>query len=548
MAFLERKNGRVERFEISAEKCVLGRHPDCDIVVDAGAVSRHHARVTRQGGRYFVEDLRSRNGTYVNGRMVLGPHLLHSGDEIRVCDVTFTFRLDDESNGNPIDLTVLFDDSSDSTISCMISQLDVSTEDSGVRLSASAEVRLQAILEIIRSLGKSLSLDQVLPQVLNSLFKIFLNADRGFIVLLDERGELIPRWTKLRHESSGGEIRISRTIVHKVIETKQALLSADASNDVRFDPSQSIVDFRIRSLICAPLLDADGDVLGVIQVDSSDQRKRFTQGDLEVLSSVAIQAAVAIDNAQLHESLLRQKKYESELEYAKEVQIKFLPKKRPDIKGYEFFDYYRPANHVGGDYYDYVQLPDGRLAIAVADVVGHGIAAALTMARLSSVVKFSLASNASPANVVRAINDHLVEGEFDGRFITLVLAILDIERHELSYVVAGHSPPLHKRSNGSFTCIDAATIGCPLLIDERTSYVECSLTIEPGDVLALFTDGLSEAANEVGELYGLSRIQGSMTAKTAMAVGNRIIRDLDRFVNGGALIDDMCLVCFSRGK
>jgi serine phosphatase RsbU (regulator of sigma subunit)/pSer/pThr/pTyr-binding forkhead associated (FHA) protein len=549
MAFLERKNGHLERFELIGEKYVLGRHPDCDIIVDVGAVSRHHARVSREGNRYFIEDMRSRNGTFVNGLCVSGRYALSSGDEIRVCDVTFTFHDDGPPNPTGLSLTVIIDDEPESTHSTVTSRIDVASDDSHVvRFSASTEAKLQAILEITRSLGRSLSLDQVLPQVLNSLFKIFLQADRGFIVLQNEKGELIPRWTKLRHETGGQTIRISRTIVNQVIQSRQAVLSADASSDERFDMSQSIAEFRIRSLICAPLIDADGNVLGVIQVDTDDQRKRFRPEDLEVLTSVAVQAAVAIDNAQLHENVLKQSQLERELKLAREVQTSFLPKRRPEIKAYEFFDHYRPANEVGGDYFDYIGLPDGRLGIVVADVAGHGIAAALMMSKLSALVRLSLVSQPSPAEAVKTLNDQLTESEFDGRFITLLLAILDPAHHHLTYVIAGHSPPLHKRSSGSFVDVDDQTIGYPLLIDEQPTYRESSVAIQPGDILVFYTDGLSEAMNDFGEQYGVARIQASMTAKSAAVVGSRIIRDVDRFVNGGFIRDDMCLVCVSRSK
>ena len=174
MAHLVSNDSSAVRHELTKAEYVLGRHPDCDIVVDAGAVSRQHARLSREGAKFFVEDMQSRNGTYVNGRMVYGRYGLSEGDQIRVCDVSFTFHgepsAEVESSQN---LTVLVDDTNGPANSTVWSKLDVTSEDSHLTFTASPEAKLEALLEITRSLGRSLSLDQVLPQVLNSLFKVF---------------------------------------------------------------------------------------------------------------------------------------------------------------------------------------------------------------------------------------------------------------------------------------------------------------------------------------------------------------------------------------
>ena len=546
MAHLVSNDSSAVRHELTKAEYVLGRHPDCDIVVDAGAVSRQHARLSREGAKFFVEDMQSRNGTYVNGRMVYGRYGLSEGDQIRVCDVSFTFHgepsAEVESSQN---LTVLVDDTNGPANSTVWSKLDVTSEDSHLTFTASPEAKLEALLEITRSLGRSLSLDQVLPQVLNSLFKVFLQADRGSIILKDDRGNLIPRWTKVRRESSGEMIRISKTIVNEVMTSKQAILSADAASDERFDMSESIADFHIRSLICAPLIDADSEVFGVIQIDTKDQRKRFRQEDLEVLGSVAVQAATAIDNAQLHEQMVRQKELERELKLARDVQTGFLPKRRPNTDGYEFFDYYKPANHVGGDYYDYLELPDGRLAIIVADVVGHGIAAALTMSKLSAAVKFSLGARLNPAEMLQSLNFNLTESEFDGRFITVSMAILDPREHTVTISSAGHEAPIWKSSGDAVSRPGAEISGYPLMVEDEPEYEQTTIELQPGDVIAFFTDGLTDAMTET-EQFGTKRVEDHMRNATSAAVGNEIISDVETFVGGKPSFDDMCLVCVSR--
>jgi GAF domain-containing protein len=151
-----------------------------------------------------------------------------------------------------------------------------------------------------------------------------------------------------------------------VIELKEAILSADAASDQQFDASQSIADFKIRSMMCVPLFGIGGKVLGVLQVDTLERNKQFNDSDLEVLVSVATQAGIALDNARMHDNALVQQAIQIDLELAQQVQLGFLPSSGPEIEHYTFFDYYRAANHIGGDYYDYLELKNGTLAVIVA--------------------------------------------------------------------------------------------------------------------------------------------------------------------------------------
>lgn len=546
-SFLIAENGvsAGQRNELTKEQYILGRHPECDIVVEAGAVSRHHARLFRLNRDYFVEDMKSRNGTYVNDQLIFGQRQLKNGDHIRVCDISFVFESSVPALSKDSHIPVLIDD--DARESTIMSKLDLSSEEGGgVQFRATSEAKLKALVEITKSLGRSLSLDQVLPQVLNSLFKVFLQADRGFIVLCGPDGQLIPKWSKLRREDSTESPRISRTIIKEVVNLQQAILSADASNDERFEMSESIADFRIRSMMCAPLINADGEVLGVLQIDTVDQRNRFRQEDLEVLASVAIQAAVAIDNAKLHDSLLEQRTLESELELAREVQHGFLPERRPESRHFEFFDYYEPASQIGGDYYDYVPLPNDRLAVLVADVVGHGAPAALLMARLSASVRFSFASVNDPAEAMRQLNRTLSRDEFDGRFITAAVVILDPSSEIITLVNAGHMPPIVRRADGTVLEIGAGVTGMPLMIDTDAEYESHDDTLKPGDVMVMFTDGINEAMSADGELYGFERLKKCLNQPHADIVGQSVIADVQHFIVNRPASDDMCLVCTGR--
>src|SRR5262245_53249488 len=452
------------KYELKGDKWIVGRHPDCHIVIEVGAVSRNHCQIVREGNDYKLEDLNSRNGTFLNDEVekISGRRTLKLGDVLRVCEVSFTFGTDVPQPGGATPAppptgplgrgldgaglgAFISDDDSKSTGSTIMSKLEVSSSSRGISVTASPEVKLAAMIEIMQNLGKALALDEVLPQVLKSLFKIFVQADRGFIVMLTPDDKLIPRWVRLRREDANDTLRISRTIIRHVMETKEAILSADAASDERFEMSQSIADFRIRSMMCAPLLDNDGNAFGALQIDTLDQRQRFTKEDLALLVSTASQAALAIQQAQLHEQALAQKELERDMKLAREVQHGFLPDKRPELPGYEFSDYYQPTADVGGDYFDYIELPDGRVAIIVADVVGHGVAAALLTAKLSSEIKFALFSEPSPAIAVTRLNERICATNMQ-RFVTMIMVVLDPKKHTATIVNAGHMAPIVLRS------------------------------------------------------------------------------------------------------
>ena len=271
--------GGTHEVQLEADVSVLGRHSDCDVVLDVGAVSRHHAQITRVGADYFVEDLNSRNGTFLNGEQVRGRLRLTDNDEVRICGLAYRFYYDTAPSEPPqsldgsSSLAMFVDDQGPDTQvtnSTIMSAVEVEASHSGIRLSVNSETKLKAMIEISRNLT-TLSVDEVLPKLLDSLFKIFIQADRGFVALKAENdGPLVPKAIKHRRGGNEDTIRISRTIVDQVMGQKEAILSADAASDSRFNMAQSIADFRIRSMMCAPLVDTEGHVLGVIQIDTND--------------------------------------------------------------------------------------------------------------------------------------------------------------------------------------------------------------------------------------------------------------------------------------
>ena len=555
MAALRVLKGRSpgQQYPLEGERAVLGRHPDCDIVLEVGAVSRQHAQIVRDGEQYFVEDLHSRNGTFVNDEQIEGRRKLSENDQVKICDVVFTFHLEapEAAAGDETTQTaaMMVDDDKPGSGSTIMSKLDVSSGTDGLRLAVNAEAKLKALLEIGRNLGKAVGLGEVLPKVLDSLFAIFIQADRGFVVLKDPRtNKLVPKAVRHRREKAAEQIRISRTIVNAVMAAKQAILSADAATDTQFGMSESIVDFQIHSMMCAPLIGTEGEVLGVLQIDTLDPRHRFNNEDLEVLASVACQAAIAVENAQLHEIAVQRQLLHHELDVAHTVQRGFLPAAPPKLDGYEFFDFYEPARQLGGDYFDYIHLPGGRLAIVLADVSGKGISAALFMAKLSSEAHYCLAAESTPTAAVGRLNKIFCESRWEDRFITMVLNVLDPATHELTIVNAGHMAPLRRRADGKVEAVGQEVGGLPLGVYDEGEYEPYSITLAPGDSITLYSDGIPDAMNDNEDFYGEERLLAQLGSELdgVVMMGERILNDIERFVGARRQTDDMCLTCYER--
>jgi sigma-B regulation protein RsbU (phosphoserine phosphatase) len=551
MAFLTLLKGSTpgSRFELDGDRAIIGRSADCEVPLDVPAVSRRHAAILRERGRYFVEDLQSRNGTFLNDKRVTERSPLGEGDQIVICDQEFRFH-DGQDNGlHESSIVEMVDDSTTPSRASVMATLDVSGGSASWGLSAKPEVKLAALIEITNALAQTLSVTDILPKLLDSLFKIFTQADRGFVVMRPRvDGPLVPVAAKNRRAGDDERMRISRTIVEEAIKSRKAILSADAASDERFGMAQSIADFSIRSMMCAPMMGTEGQPLGVIQIDTLNQRARFTDQDLEVLASVASQAAVSIDNAKMHEQVLAQRALQHDLELARRMQRALLPSKPPQVPGYYFFDYYQAARQVGGDYYDYVPLPGGRYAVIVGDVAGKGVPAALLMARLSADIRFSLASEEDTAKAMRQINDGFAQQDWQDKFVTMIAAVLNPATGDLTMVNAGHMAPLLRRRDGSVSEIEGEADGLPLGVAPGYEYQSHSHRLEPGDVVTIFTDGFSEAMNGDRELYGLERLKNQLGSPVLNVrdFGQHILDDVHQFVNGYDQSDDMCLVCLGR--
>lgn len=544
------------RYPLENSQYVMGRHPDCDIVLESGSVSRQHAKVSKSGTSFILEDLKSRNGTFVNGRLINEPTKLLEGDTLRICDIELNFHEESEESaltanpspeGSALGIMIVDDGENGSANRSVTAKLDVRGSQYGLQLSASPEAKLSAILEIMKNLGRAVALDDVLPKVLDTLFTIFIQADRGFIILNDAEGQLKPRWVKTRRPDQEEMVRVSRTVLREVMQTREAIISLDAGSDARFELSQSIADFRIRSMIVAPLLNSEGEPIGAIQIDTVQQKGGFESKDLEILVGVANQAGIAIENAQLHEQMVLQRLVEQDLELASQVQKAFLPREAPKVPGYSFFQYYNPAQQIGGDYFDYIELDNNRIAIVIADVVGHGVAAAMFMAKLSAEARFAFATINDPRLALASLNDRITALGVE-KFITMAVIVLDYVAHKANIVIAGHMPPIMLMQDKSIEEPGSDVGGPPLGIMSDIPFDTFEVAIQPGESLTLYTDGIFEAPNAEGAQFSIERVRQQVAACAGdiQKAGSEIIDHVTKHIVGCDQEDDMCLVIVGR--
>lgn len=551
-----------QQIELSSDITVIGRAPECQVVLDPFGVSRRHAEIRREGGSFFLVDLGSRNKTKLNNEELTPQrnHLLRQGDKINICDIEFIYYEKPEAAKAESNVLIVTDTGHDGDST--LHTLDASRSDL-LASTVQPEAKVRAILEISRNLSSDLHIDTVAPKVLKTLFELFKPAERGFLVLEDpETKRLIPKAFEHRSLRPGGSGRpnamgrnyeedevpmsISKSIINQVMIQKKAVLSQDAGQEI--PTSASIADLKIRSVMCAPMLTPDGQALGILQLDTSN-RKQFSQEDLDLLVAVASQAAIFVQNAVMHEGLMERERLDRDLRLAEQVQKRFLPQSTPTHEGWEFFAHYHPAYEVGGDFYDFVPLPGDRLAIALGDVSGKGIAAALMMAKFSGDARYCILTENAPAPAADALNDLLYAAGIEERFITLSLVVLETAAHQLTLCSAGHPPIFVKRASGAVEEVGEEIAGFPLGIVPGSSYKQTQVTLAPGDVVVIYSDGVTDSRSVKEELYESKENRRLLRRVTEVKggpgdVGRAILQEIREFSAGHKQADDITLVCF----
>lgn len=563
------EDAKLTTFELQDGQNTIGRHPDCRISIMQASVSGKHATITGEDGQFFLEDVGSRNGTFVNKQRITARVALAHNDMIQFGDAIAKFddpsavpsTLPPAASAAPAKSTATLDGQFEGTIAGNLFGLNDDTEaDNNILgevksagrfggLDVNPQAKLKAVLEITNSLAGTVDLDTILPRILDTLFEIFRYADRGCILLREsDTSEMVPRAMKHRRAGEDASVRLSRTIVKRVLEQKVGVMSADATSDSEFSASASIADLKIRSMMCVPLLGLDGESIGVLSIDSQNPLGQFNQEDLDILMTVAGQAALSYENARLVKAYGEKQKADNELDIAKTIQRSLLPEKMPEIDGYQFFASYDSAQAVGGDYYDWFDLGDGKICLSFGDIAGKGVPGAIIMGRMNSCVQSTIRHVHEVIPAICAINDHMCDTNVEGRFVTYVLAILDTKNHTVELANAGHMAPIIRRANGSVEQFDEELIGTPVGVLEDYPYESEIRTLEPGDMVVIFTDGVDEAMNYKDEFYGGERLLQFVKDGTpeARVLGETLLEDVRKHADGRPQNDDITIMTFGR--
>jgi len=372
--------------------------------------------------------------------------------------------------------------------------------------------KLRMLLDITKTISRSLDLDEVLNLVMDTLDSL-IPYDAAGIYLVKCSAPLAewegkPDETCVFHTQAvrGYEIddlqelhlKMGEGLIGHVAVTGKPYVSHDVHQDRRYINARP----RTQSEMVAPII-SNAEVIGVFDLES-DELNAYTNDDLEVLMLLASQVAIIIEKVMLHEQLIEKKRLQGQLEVARQVQLALLPPRDPELPGYDISAYNFPTEEVSGDYYDWVRIYDDELGIVIADVAGKGVPAAILMAFLRSSLRaathIGYATNVSLAKV----NYLLWESIERNQFVTAFHAILDASNRTLSYSNAGHNPPLLLNAKGETSFIEYGEL--PLGMFPETRYHQYHLLLEPGDILVLYTDGVTEASNPDGEEFGRDRL------------------------------------------
>jgi serine phosphatase RsbU (regulator of sigma subunit)/pSer/pThr/pTyr-binding forkhead associated (FHA) protein len=501
-------------FPITAMSITIGRSVSNAIQVIDRKVSRHHVEIFLKESVYYLRDLGSKNGTFMNTKPVTKDVPLSNGAKITIGETTMIYESGPEDVSSLADTTsrnirIVEDTGWGERMSSIAAgkqpPIELEVPKGEAEFPMDSKKRLAILYQVADAIRNILNLDELLEQIMNIICEV-IQPDRGFIMLLDETGrELVPKAVKMMNEEEG-EITISSTIVHQCLSDRLSILVSDAASDQRFAASESIIVSKIRSAICSPLIYKD-EIFGVIYVDTHKGLVSYGQEELELLNGIANQSAMAIANAKLHARLVEQHKIAKEMEIARTIQMNLLPKVYPAMENIEISAMSLPAKKVGGDYYDFIPLGDGgQYGIVVADVSGKGVPAAIMLGTIrASLLIIAKQKDADVVSVISKLNKMACRDASNNMFITMVYGIIDPVKRVFEYANAGHVYPLVFDSSNRVHQLKKG--GYFLGIMENAEYESQSVSLRPGQTIVLYSDGVTDTMNKSGDLFGIDRLK-----------------------------------------
>lgn len=542
-------SGNSDSFPLSRLRTTIGRSARSDVCIADAFASRLHAEIRQEGDAFWLLDLGSANGTRLNGAPVSASVPLYPGSEIQIGETKIQFQNDLQM---PKSLnSTLISDSTDAldpskTIS-LTGRRNPTTEILDSSMSTRTDL-LGLISKVGIALLSSSGLDDTLDQVVTLVFEA-VPAERVVVMLRDEHTNNVMAIKVARVRGSDtpiDEVRISRAIMTEVIENGKSVLTSDAQQDPRF-ASQTLVLQGIRSVLAVPLSVDERHVFGIIYADSPTHEVMFTSEHLNILTTLASVAAIRVENASLLDERLNRERMERELELATEIQQRFQPSGPPVIDGYEFQGISFSCYEIGGDYYDFIARHDGTMLVALGDVSGKGTAAALLMSSLHAAIHGQVAAKTALDQTVVSINEYLVENTPANRFVTLFIAELEPGSGTLKFINAGHNPPLVGRADGTIEQLSSG--GLPLGLMPFAEYESGSVTLGRGDVLVIYSDGVTEANNLNEDEFGLDRLSDVVRTnitRSASGLRDKVESALSAFTGPAPANDDITLVIVKK--
>ncbi|HEV8041176.1 MAG TPA: SpoIIE family protein phosphatase [Bryobacteraceae bacterium] len=525
-------SGNRSRIPLEPLPFTIGRQGDNNLVLRDNRASRAHACIVVENGDYFVEDLNSRHGVFVNGQRVKR-HKLTDADRI---DFGFqdSYRL----------VFTLEDDE----IRRFMEQLSTQAAAGATNLS-----KLRSLVEVARALQSSLSTHDVLAAVVDAALSV-TGAERGFL-LLKNKDELDVSVARDRRGAALGpeDLGVPRSLIHRALRTRRDMLSMtfDPLGEGGIRPEMSVADLELRSVVCVPLIHVRtgsmqdtiatslNDTVGVLYMDSRQSAADLSVGNREILQTLALEASTILENARLLEEERVKRHLEEELDLARTIQQGLLPNDLPSTGWLRAAGSSITSRQVGGDYFDVHPAGPDSFACVIADVSGKGVSAALLAALLQGAFLLASEGPAQIEDVMSSINRFLTERAKSEKYATVFYCTVD-RSGVLRWSNAGHPKPILVRAGCELISLEST--GLPLGMLEVASYEVKSMQLQPGDKIVLYSDGLSEAESEDGEFFDRKRFREVLCANAGLGCAefhSKLVEAVEDFSEGAELADDI---------
>jgi serine phosphatase RsbU (regulator of sigma subunit) len=536
-------DGTKQRFPLDKQRITIGRSRENDVFLPDQWLSRHHAEIRMREGTPFLADLGSKNGTLLNGVRVTEECRLRAGDVVTLGEHLLTLQSGGAEPAEEEDDANLFGTQ-------MYSARELS--DVGTKpVDAAGLARQNRVLSVLSKSARALLVHRPLPELFDLVIDLLFEAvpaERAAILLLE--GPDSPVIKSSRSRSGLPITRVSRSIARRVLDQRVSLLIPNILEDATLRSQDSIMSSGIRAALCAPLwytatsgTDQDA-VIGLVYLDTL-ARQSFGEDDLKIVTAVANVAASKIENVRLIEESIEKRRLEEDIHVAAGIQQGLLPRKAPQVPGYDLAGSNRPCHTVGGDYYDF-SYEQGQLLMALGDVSGKGIGAALLMTVLRAAVRAHWAE-AGMAEAVARINRTVCQNVPENKYVTFCMAQLDPQSGRLTYVNAGHNPPLLVRADGPTETLTEG--GMVLGMFESVPFAQATVDLRPGDTLVIYSDGVTETFDAEGNEFAEDRLADVARrgrGLSAEALEGEILRDLELFSRGAKATDDRTLIVLKR--